>query len=310
MVVLAGAAHAQNPSGTSYSGGIPQRVIIYNPVPLPISQSGSFTVTPGTNSPTEQTQVIVSTTLAALLSQAVIINANTVGLSTTTTAILARANLLATEATLATRASEATAVAISTTNTAILSRLNSGTTVYQGAPPWTVGLTSGTATVGVTNGRLNVDISAAAASNDYAADTGERAATTASTDNPIMLLVNLSTNTVNMRLNSRTFGCNVTNVQVTYRTFVDPVVSSSGTAISIANISASTTPAQAQAFYLPTVTSRGTAIESLPNGQNAGALVTNDNKTITLAPGKKMLLTANPASNNRNVYMSVKWTEQ
>lgn len=110
MTLIIGSARAQ-PTGTTGSAGIPQRVILYSPVPLPVVgsffvagssviafQGGSYTVTPGTNSPTLATQIAISTTL---------------------TAIKARSDLLATEATLATRGTESTQIAVSTNIVAI-----------------------------------------------------------------------------------------------------------------------------------------------------------------------------------------------
>jgi len=185
-----------------------------------------------------------------------------------------------------------------------------GTWSVSAASGSSISISSGSQTVGVTNGRLNVDISAPADKNDYAADSGQANAAVSGSDNPIILLVNLSTNTVNVRLKARVFGTDVTNTAFVYRTFLNPVVSSSGTALSIANVAISTSAAKAQAFLLPTLSSNGTAIDSYATGQNAQALRVDDNESISVTSGKKLAITARPPSNNRTVFISVRWSEQ
>ena len=54
--------------------------------------------------------------------------------------------------------------------------------------------------IGITNGRLNVDVSAPSDSDDYSADSGEVNAAIGGADNPILLLVNLATNTLNPKI--------------------------------------------------------------------------------------------------------------
>ena len=162
-------------------------------------------------------------------------------------------------------------------------------------------------------GAMPQDVAITASANNklYAVAPPGLSAATASTDNPMILLVNLSTNTVTARLVGRTFGCDVTNIQVTYRLFIDPVVVSSGTPITPVKMYQTGIPdSKMQIFTLPTVSSSGSSIESLSNGQNSGAIHIEDGQLVSVSPGHRLLITANPSSNNRAQLISLKWLEE
>lgn len=177
---------------------------------------------------------------------------------------------------------------------------------------WTVGLSSGNNTVGVVRGRLQVDTTPSTQTVSYfAADSGQATAATAATDNPILMLVNLSTNTKQVRLQTRSFGCDVVNVIVVYRMFLDSVVTSSGTSKTITKLySNNAAVSQMQVFGSPTLSSVGSIIDSFAMGQNTSAQYLTEVQPILVDPGHRLVLTANPSSNNRTVWMSIKWVEQ
>lgn len=191
--------------------------------------------------------------------------------------------------------------------------ISTGTvTAFQGGV-WSNGISSGTATVGVTNGRLNVDVSQTVQNNAYyaCAVDGGLVAANSGADNPIWLFVNPSTSTKQVHLQVRIGGVTTANVAQFFNMYLDPVVTSSGTSVTPTKIYQAGVPAASGRCYtLPTVSSEGSIIDAIPQGQNSPAFIVNDSPSMVLDPGHTWLITANPSSNNRTCHFSFKWSEQ
>lgn len=205
-------------------------------------------------------------------------------------------------------ATSETQVAISTT----LAELNAKVSTTTSSNAVFVQLSSGTNRAYVTSdGKLLVETGGTEVGSFYAADPGPQSAATADIDNPMLMFVNLSTNTKQFRLISHIVGTEVVNVQTTFRMFLNPVITSSGTAISATKIyQTGVASAQTQVFKTPTISSSGSSIESIPQGQNTPASIVQDNESVAIDPGNVLLFTARPNSNNRTVWISVRWVEK
>lgn len=167
------------------------------------------------------------------------------------------------------------------------------------------------------NGALQVSVVPAVDTGNkyYMVDTSiNRAATgdaNLGTDNPMLLIVNPSTSTKTLGIVTRIYGIAVTNVMAMFRLYDSPVVTSSGTALSVRpGLSGNSTPSVAQAYKLPTVSSKGDLLDSYIISQNSSGAPIQESQVLQLPPGKKWLVTAAPSSNNREVDISVKWIEQ
>lgn len=132
--------------------------------------------------------------------------------------------------------------------------------------------------------------------------------TTVNTEVPAYLIVNLATNTVNaeyMTLGIDDFYSKAG--ETTIRAYVNPVISSSGTAITAVNVNTgSSQKTQIQFFKLPTSSSFGTPVEQMTVGTNADS-VSKDFRII-LATGTKMLFTAYVTAATSST-LTTYWTE-
>jgi hypothetical protein len=178
--------------------------------------------------------------------------------------------------------------------------------------PGYVYLTDGVSTASVSGGVLQVSFTSNPNRKYYAVAPTKINAAVAASDNPMLMLVNLATSTISANIIARTMGCDVSNVIVNYRTFINPVVTSSGTYIKPVRVyqTAGIPESQIQAYTLPTVSSPGSAIDNIAQGQNTAAAHREDNQTVSIAPGNRLLITADPSSNNRAQYISVRWLEE
>lgn len=325
----------------------------------------------------ETTQIAVSTTLAAILTRAnilateasniaihtqvVAINANTVGLSTTAsqislttiaisttnTALLARANLLATDVTaiaISTNAAainantiglsstttaalaqlvaidtltvtqNATLVAISTTNTAIKARVDlleldaTGVAISTNvaALPRTALQNGATALLTIERPFL---LNQADAGRMFVVNTGTVNVTPANSDLPVLLLVNLSTNTRTAKANRLFIGNRDTADAALFRVWAAPVVTSSGTAIPIYNTAGLAATSQMQAYRSPTISAASIALFEVIAGPES-TLTLEPDMIYQLRPGSRLLFTANTLNNNNTVLLSVSWMEE
>lgn len=105
-------------------------------------------------------------------------------------------------------------------------------------------------------------------------------------------------------------GSEIANVTFVYKIFKNPTISANGTAIAThqANIGLTSTPV-ALLTSLPTVTSATQIIAAVGAGQNTPAAPLGAEFNIALQPNNSILITGNPASNNRAVSMTIVWIE-
>lgn len=164
----------------------------------------------------------------------------------------------------------------------------------------------------VLNGRLAVDAytSGSATNTYYSAVAVNVNANTSGTDNPILLLANRSTNTVNASLVRRVLGSVNNNVAFTFKMFYNPVIVSSGTSIPRTKIVAGGPTPQVEAYILPTVTSSGDIIDATPEGNNTPSAILDDLGIVSIGPGSSILFTTDPTTNNKSVYYTVWWYEK
>lgn len=161
------------------------------------------------------------------------------------------------------------------------------------------------------DGRLKVEARSNQSDNLYAANASSVTAATADTDNPILLLTNSSSSTKTAKLLIRIYGVETTNVVASFDCFLNPVITSSGTPTPVIGVGAAVSTATfVSAYTLPTVSSLGGQIDTVPISQNNSPAIVNDNFLVWIKPGSRLLLTANPNSNNRSVFISVKWVEE
>lgn len=215
----------------------------------------------------------------------------------------------ATDSTLATRATESTQVAISTTNTAILNRLLS--TLSANVTGSTVGvrqLGSFVVTPG-TGSFVVASVAGSEAKNGILWNTVTGVQTkVGATEEPVLLFVNLSTNTKEFELDKLYINSIDQGVNLIFRLYTAPVVTSSGTALTIFNSRTDvTTSNQAQAYLIPTVSS---------NGQPRGVFQVRDapvidelSKRVILTPGKTLLFTLESSGNNKKWALTLSWVE-
>lgn len=132
-----------------------------------------------------------------------------------------------------------------------------------------------------------------------------------STDNPILLVKNPSVSGKTLVIVIRIYGCSITNVACMFRLYVDPTITSNGTALSVnPGLVGNPTASIASAFKLPTTTSFGTLYDSYIISQNSVGSPIQENQVLQLPPGHNWLITAAPGSNSRLVDISLKWIEQ
>ena len=131
------------------------------------------------------------------------------------------------------------------------------------------------------------------------------------TETDAILFVNLSTNTVKMRVWKISQDIITSARNATFRIYTNPVVSSSGTAQGIYNrLIGSSGLSQARAFAGPTISSRGSLAASSSGGQNSNTLYIEMASTFILPPGNKILITGTPDGNNTAVSIGALWAER
>lgn len=127
----------------------------------------------------------------------------------------------------------------------------------------------------------------------------------------LFLLVNITTNTLNIYPARFVFDVASPIAKVSYTIYLNPVISSSGTVQAITNtyfggVAASTAPV-AQLYYTPSLVSLGTLIGAYSAyGQNSQIVDTNFSSV--LAPGSKLLIRASPSAAT-NATTTLSWVE-
>lgn len=107
-------------------------------------------------------------------------------------------------------------------------------------------------------------------------------------------------------------GVNVTNVLVQYKIFANPTVTINGTSVTPTSlhVGGGASASVALITTLPTVTVLGTSkLWSVSLGQNSGTLDSLLNGEIIVEPNNSIVITAQPASNNRESTFCIQWAE-
>lgn len=135
-------------------------------------------------------------------------------------------------------------------------------------------------------------------------------AAVAGLNNPIYLIKNPITNTKSLYLNKIIGGTSVTNVNVNFKLFASPVITTDGTVRApVNNKINSGIVSNILAYSLATISSSGIELRNSMNGQNANSVILLDDSAIIVPPGSNILITANPSSHNREVVVHVTWIE-
>lgn len=156
-------------------------------------------------------------------------------------------------------------------------------------------------------GRLYVNTTISAPSY-FGYDTGLISIGTKDLNQPAMLLINESTNTVQAALQEMKVAMVTSNAYTIIRGWVSPVVVSSGTAITPA-ILAGTTPAKLKLYTLPTA-SGTTVVDSYYIGLNSNMVTLSIGGSIVLRPGDKFLITGYSGTVSTEYIFNIKWTEE
>lgn len=128
-------------------------------------------------------------------------------------------------------------------------------------------------------------------------------------ETPFAMIVNLTTNTLRAYFDSFIGASLTNNTNTAFRIYRQPVVTSSGTLLSIFPGSGAVfTNSQMQAYSNPTVSSNGklTYVFSVFNGSIRIPLF----QSRVLPPGGRFLVTAQNSANNRDVALSTEWSEE
>lgn len=162
-------------------------------------------------------------------------------------------------------------------------------------------------------GRLLVNSAVTPVSNYFSFDSGQINAPSALAQNPMLMFINLSTNTKSMLLTQRIYSSIETTGYSRYQLILDPVFTSSGTNLtgSIQAVN-QTSPGKSQmaVYSIPTVTSSTMSVEGFVAQFPYQTLVIQDNQSISLSPGHKLLVTSYPGTVNKTSYFTFKWLEQ
>jgi len=96
-----------------------------------------------------------------------------------------------------------------------------------------------------------------------------------------------------------------------FNIYFDPTITSNGTALTISNTNRLSSPIAStmQAFNLPTTTSFGTKILTMPIQQNSSAVQYPLEETIKLSEGKNLLISIDNAANNMPTCINAHWLE-
>lgn len=137
-------------------------------------------------------------------------------------------------------------------------------------------------------------------------------AASGSTDNPILLVRNPGGSGKNIFLIDVFCGTLVANVTSAFKIFANPTITSVGTSQTPANRSIQTSPAATamNIYTLPTLSALGTELTSFVNGQNSNSVSIITGFQTMVAPGKDIVITAAPSSNNREIRLAAVWSEE
>lgn len=135
------------------------------------------------------------------------------------------------------------------------------------------------------------------------------------TETPVLLLTNPSTNNVSARAMFLYAAPNSTQGIVTINIYINPTVSSNGTQIPTQNnLVSATAPASAMVVYGgPTISNMGTKRITVVTNANSDSSLFNFAQTAILTPGNNMLMTLTVSNigllSSVNTYFYMQWVE-
>lgn len=140
----------------------------------------------------------------------------------------------------------------------------------------------------------------------YTVTTPSKLSSTA--ESPILLFVNLSTNTNSVFFDIGEGNSLDNGVTTVFRAYTSPVVTSSGTALSILPTYPLAAASQMQAFLNPTISGNGTLVFTIAT--TSGRVVRELFQSRILTPGLKVLLTVEHSGNNKRSAVTLDWAEE
>lgn len=98
---------------------------------------------------------------------------------------------------------------------------------------------------------------------------------------------------------------------INVRTYRSPVVTATGTVLGIepTDIGGTTPPSAAQSFSGPTVSSKGTRLDTVATGKDQRIVALDWKFARVLEPGQDLLITGQSSTNNKNLAITVLWAE-
>jgi hypothetical protein len=136
--------------------------------------------------------------------------------------------------------------------------------------------------------------------------------TSAGSDNPLVLMRNPSGSGKTFYFYKLITGVNVTNVASNFKVFINPTITTNGTSVTPVSLNiGGGAPASVMLLTtLPTVSASGTVIYTYVSGQNSYSVNYIDDFSIRVNANNSILITGDPASNNREAVITLVWMEQ
>jgi hypothetical protein len=132
----------------------------------------------------------------------------------------------------------------------------------------------------------------------------------ADSDNPLILIRNPSGSGKTLYLYRMSFGINVNNVNANFKLKHTPTITSNGTTATPVNTNIGHANTSVMNVYtLSTLSASGTQLNSLTVAQNGNTFDFLGDFSIWLPPGKDLVLTGDPSSNNRESSVTLVWAE-
>ncbi len=169
--------------------------------------------------------------------------------------------------------------------------------------------------IGNVGDRLKVDSSLvgnqAVADNRFYSVTANVVMATSGVDNPLILMRNPTGSGRVLRIWKVIGGTTVANVQAAILLYAAPTITSNGTVLASANTNVGGGAGVASALLttLPTISVLGSPLMGGTMGQNNSSVLISDRYEVYVQANSAVLITGNPASNNRNALLTLSWYE-
>lgn len=135
--------------------------------------------------------------------------------------------------------------------------------------------------------------------------------TSAGADNPLFLIRNPSGSGKDLYVYRSSYGVDIENNYANFGLYYDPTITSVGTAHSIRlNRIGGTATSSMLVYTLPTLSSNGILIDTHEVASNGNSIDVLADFSIHLRPGKDLVITGDPKSNNRSAVITFTWVEE